>query len=212
MPLELRELDPEQDFLQVAQCLFESYEDPPQKFFHVLFPIHGEGNDARNDAIKEAAERLYLWHVNDPESYWQVVVDTDNGEIVGGAYWKIHKKNPFAEPQSSEATWFPDDSSRAYANQALAQHTAPRAQHFQMPHLYLFIIFTNPEYRRKGVGKTFMDWGKAKADELALDFCLDSTPYGRPLYEANDFVYVYENVNSPKNEKPDETWKQMEKK
>ena len=57
-----------------------------------------------------------------------------------------------------------------------------------------------------------MNWGKAKADEMAVDFCLDSTPYGRPLYEANNFVYVYENVNSPKNENPDEAWKQMEHK
>ncbi|KAK8879676.1 acyl-CoA N-acyltransferase [Apiospora arundinis] len=41
--------------------------------------------------------------------------------------------------------------------------------------------------RRQGVGQQFMNWGMKKADELGFDFYLDSTPYGRPLYEANGF-------------------------
>jgi len=76
----------------------------------------------------------------------------------------------------------------------------------------LFIIFTHPDYRRQNVGQQFMDWGLAKAEELGFDFYLDSTPYGRPLYEANGFSYLEENINHPKMDNPDEAWKNVEEK
>ncbi|KAK5625797.1 hypothetical protein RRF57_001513 [Xylaria bambusicola] len=57
-----------------------------------------------------------------------------------------------------------------------------------------------------------MDWGIKKADEKEFDFYLDSTPYGRPLYEANGFTYLEENINIPKTENPDEKWKEIEDK
>ncbi|KAI0433181.1 acyl-CoA N-acyltransferase [Xylaria sp. FL1042] len=212
MALVLQEIDPEKDFPALARCLFESYEDPPQKFFHVFFPIHGTGDEAREDAIKEAADRLKLWHTHDPSSYWQKVVDEETGKIAGGALWNIHQENPFANPAPSSPTWFPDDGSRRFVEKALENHSRPRSKVAQKPHLYLFIIFTHPDYRRKGVGQQFMDWGMKKADDTKVDFYLDSTPYGRPLYEANGFAYIEENVNIPTTENPDEKWKEIENK
>ncbi|KAI0173196.1 acyl-CoA N-acyltransferase [Hypoxylon sp. FL1284] len=212
MALKLQEINADVDFPALARCLFESYEDPPQRFFHVFFPIHGSGEQAREDAIKEAADRLKLWHTHDPSSYWNKVVDTETGKIAGGALWNIHKENPFANPSASEVTWFPDDSSRTFVEKALVNHSRPRSQRAQRPHLYLFIIFTHPDHRRRGVGQQFMDWGMKKADELGLEFFLDSTPYGRPLYEANGFVYIEENVNIPMTDAPDEKWKEVQDK
>ncbi|KAI0384886.1 acyl-CoA N-acyltransferase [Hypomontagnella monticulosa] len=212
MPLELQEINADVDFPALARCLFESYEDPPQKFFHVFFPIHGTGEAAREAAIDEAATRLKSWHTHDPSSYWNKVVDTETGRIAGAALWNIHKENPFANPHDSEVTWFPNDGSRLFVEKALVNHNRPRAQRAQRPHVYLFIIFTHPDYRRKGVGQQFMDWGMKKADEMGVDFFLDSTPYGRPLYEANGFVYIEENVNIPVTDTPDEKWKEVEEK
>ncbi len=135
MPLELQELDEDKDFNAIARCMFESYEDPPQKFFHVFFPTHGEGVSAREAAIDEAATRLKTWHTHDPSSIWQKVVDTDTGNIAGGALWNIYKENPFANPQPSQVTWFPNDSSREFVEQALQTHAAPRARAAQRPHV-----------------------------------------------------------------------------
>lgn len=231
MPLELQEINPEADFPDLARCMFESYEDPPQKFFHVFFPTHGSGDKAREAAIDEAATRLKLWHTHDPSSYWTKVVDTDTGKIAGAGLWNIHKENPFANPAPSEVTWFPNDSSRTYVEKVLQRHSAPRARVAQKPHLCrfsrcttsieyftltnrldLFIIFTRAEYRRKGVGQQIMNWGFDKADELGYDFFLDATPYGRPLYEANGFTYIEENLNHPQTDEPDEKWKEIEEK
>ncbi|RYP19388.1 hypothetical protein DL765_003361 [Monosporascus sp. GIB2] len=212
MVLELRDIDPEVDFPALARCLLEAYEDPPQKFLHVFFPIHGPGAEAREAAIQEGAARLKLWHTQDPSSHWQKVVDVETGRMAGGASWNIYKTNPFAEPHPVEATWFPNDSSRTFAEKALESHGRPRYQAAQRPHVYLFNVFTHPDYRRRGVGQQLMDWGMKKADELGLELFLDSTPQGRPLYEANGFIYVEENVITPTTDNPDEKWKETEDK
>jgi hypothetical protein len=58
-----------------------------------------------------------------------------------------------------------------------------------------------------------MNWGKSKADQLGFEFWLDATTPGRPLYEANGFQYVYENVIKPerKAKEKDEVWLEMER-
>lgn len=57
-----------------------------------------------------------------------------------------------------------------------------------------------------------MDWGMKKADELGLEFFLDATPMGKPLYEKSGFIHVEENTTKPTTDQPDEKWKEMEKK
>ncbi|TGO17540.1 hypothetical protein BTUL_0016g00030 [Botrytis tulipae] len=210
MTLQLQPIDFEVDFPALTRCLFESYESPLQKFFHLWFPIHGTSDNAREDAINEAATRLKLWHTHDPSSYWQKVVDTENGRIAGGALWKIYNENPFENPPPSTVTWFPNDSSRKYVEQALQTHSRPRYKVAQKPHIYLHIVFTHPDYRRKGVGQQFMNWGMKKADELGYEFLLDATPYGRPLYDVNGFVYVEENITHPQTDTPDKEWKDID--
>ncbi|KAH7325836.1 acyl-CoA N-acyltransferase [Stachybotrys elegans] len=212
MPFELQNIDIETDFPGLARCLFDAHEDPPQKFFHIFFPTHGTTTEAREAAIAEAAVRLKMWHTEDPTSSWQKAIDTDTGRIIGAATWNTYLENPFLEHQPPEAYWFPDDSSRKYAEQALKRFDAPREKIAPKAHQYLFIIYTHPEYRRRGVAQQLLDAGLAKADALGLETYLDSTPPGRPLYEVNGFEYVQENPNIPHNDHPDEKWQEMEEK
>ncbi|KAI0117933.1 acyl-CoA N-acyltransferase [Nemania sp. FL0031] len=212
MPLELREIDAEVDFPALARCLYESYEEPLQKFFYVWFPIFEGSENARKNSLDEAAERLAKWHTEDPSSYWQKVIDTETGNIAGAALWNIHKENPFAQAHDMEVTWFPDDGSRKFTEQMIELHSAPRALRGQRPHIYLFIIYTSPAYRRKGVGQQLMSWGIKKADEMGVEMFLDSTPMGRPLYEENGFVGVHDNLITPQTDTPDDAWKELEKK
>ncbi|RWA11667.1 hypothetical protein EKO27_g3424 [Xylaria grammica] len=212
MTFKIQDIDPEVDFPALTRCFFESYEDPPQKFFHVFFPTHGTGIEAREEALIEASERLKLWHTHDPTSRWQKIVDTETGRIAGGALWHIHEENPFASPQPATVTWFPAGGSRTFVEKALENHVRPRSKAAQQPHIYLFIIFTHPDYRRRSIGQQLIDWGIKKSNKTGLDIFLDATPYGRPLYEVNGFEYVEENVNVPLTENPDDAWKEMEEK
>ncbi|KAK3687730.1 hypothetical protein B0T22DRAFT_405620 [Podospora appendiculata] len=214
MVLQLQDIDPETDFPAIARCEFEAHENPPQRFFHAFFPILGAGNaEAREDAIAECAARLKLWHAHDPTSTWKKVVDTETGQIAAASLWNIYRENPFAGPPAPlEVDWFPDDGSRAFAQQFIPAHSAPRARVGQRPHVYLFMLFTHPDYRRRGAGQLCMDWGKGQADTLGLEMFLESTPYGRPLYEKNGFVLIEEYVNHPQTNTPDEAWKAIEQK
>lgn len=135
MGLKLQGIDPEADFYAISTCLFESHEDPPQKFFHLWFPIHGNDEQARENAIEEGAIRLKRWHTEDPSSNWRKVVDTESGRIAGAALWNIHHENPFAVPDQLEVTWFPTGSAREFVEQMIMDYDAPRAQAAQKPHI-----------------------------------------------------------------------------
>ncbi|KAI0100860.1 acyl-CoA N-acyltransferase [Nemania sp. FL0031] len=211
MVLKLQDIDESKDFPAIARCMFESYEEPNQPLIQIWFPIHG-GPDAREDSIQEATDRLKRWNDEDPTSHWHKIVDDKTGKIAGGALWSIYDSNPFANHKPPQAPWFPDDGSRKYAEQALMTHVTPRSRYACRPHIYLFIIFTHPDYRRQGVGKQVMDWGNNKADELGLELFLDATAMGRPLYEANGFIRIQENPIHPQMENPDEKWRELEKK
>lgn len=64
--------------------------------------------------------------------------------------------------------------------------------------IVLHIAFVTPEYRRRGVAKTFMNWGVGKADELGVESWVDATAMGRGLYAQFGFVYVTEEDVVPK--------------
>lgn len=135
MPLELQRIDDDSDFPALARCMFETYEDPPQRFFHLFFPVLGLGDaEAREAAIDEAAQRLKSWHVQDPAVSWRKVVDTETGKIAGGATWNTHLDNPFAEGKAPSVYWLPNDGSRRWAEQAMAQYASPRVHHVPRPH------------------------------------------------------------------------------
>jgi GNAT superfamily N-acetyltransferase len=74
----------------------------------------------------------------------------------------------------------------------------------------LNILFTHPEHRRQGIGRMLVQWGIDKANELGVEFWLNATPIGKPLYEQLGFKLVVVNPLVPKTEKPDDKWKEME--
>jgi hypothetical protein len=134
MTLVLQDVNTEEDFPAIARCMFESYENPHQPLIQIWFPIHGNDHEAREDAIREAADRLKRWHAQDATSHWHKIVD-ESGKIVGGALWSIHKDNPFANHKPPEAPWFPADGSREYAEEVLRIHVEPRSRHARGPHV-----------------------------------------------------------------------------
>jgi GNAT superfamily N-acetyltransferase len=74
----------------------------------------------------------------------------------------------------------------------------------------LNIVFTHPSYRRKGIGAMLLEWGVDVAKEMKVDFWLDATPIGKPLYEKYGFQLVERNLLVPKTTHPDEKWKTIE--
>lgn len=62
-------------------------------------------------------------------------VDNNTGKTLAGTSWIIHKTNPFIGLHAMEATWFPNDSSRTFAEEALENYGRPRFDAAQRPHI-----------------------------------------------------------------------------
>ena len=88
----------------------------------------------REAAIEEGATRLKSLYTQDPTVTWRKVVDTATGNIAGGATGNTYLTNPFAEAGHPSAYWFPNDSSRRYAEEAMAIYATARVQHVPKPH------------------------------------------------------------------------------
>lgn len=137
MSLQLYEATSDSEFDEIMDCKYTSYETPHNGFFMIFCPIHGVGPSAREDAIRESQERHLQWHNADPTSHWLKVVDTDIGMVIGAAQWHIYESDPFANssPKPISAYWWPEGEGRAYAEAALEQWLAPRAETMRRPHL-----------------------------------------------------------------------------
>ncbi|KAK7425541.1 hypothetical protein QQZ08_007982 [Neonectria magnoliae] len=198
------------EFLKIIECQWTSYEEPLQSFFRMFCPLRGEGPLARIDSLKESATRQLDWHKSDPTSFWAKVVD-DKDQIAGACLWKVYAKNPFETPDDhSDVYWYPEGESRDYVSKCLEQFDAPRRMMATRPHVYLNILFTHPDYRRKGVADLMLAWGKQKADELGVEMWLDATKYGVPVYKKHGFVVVNENRVQPTKKDPGEAWKKID--
>ncbi|CAI6093881.1 unnamed protein product [Clonostachys chloroleuca] len=211
MLLELRAVDPKVDFPPLIQCQVDAYRDPPQKYTYIMLPVpQGEG-EASRVAIQEAAKRFQLWDTDD-RSHWMKVIEVKTGRIVGGSSWRIYHTNPYNDTNDLEVTWFPDDSSRKFADMALTCQAMPKYRAAQKAHIHLLNIFTHPHYRRQGVAQQNLQWGIDKADELGLEIFLEATPSGKLFYEANGFIVIEEFIVAPTTENRDDKWKEMEEK
>ncbi|KAK2764021.1 hypothetical protein FQN54_009640 [Arachnomyces sp. PD_36] len=224
MPLHLQKVTSTTDFHTLIPCQWASFSNPPQPFFSIFFPILGTHPTARQDSILESTQRQIEWHNSDPTSYWQKIVDSETGDIAGGALWKICEKNPFEGVEGEEvvAGWYPEGVRREFMSQALKQYVTPRRNgngpiygigHFAdgigYIMLVLNILFTHPNHRRKGAGDLAMEWGIKKADELGIEMWIDATPLGLPLYKKHGLIVVHETVLEPKTDNPSEEWNKV---
>ena len=51
------------------------------------------------------------------------------------------------------------------------------------------ILSIDPAHQRKKVGDALVKWGLKKADELGLPAVVESSVFGKGLYEKNGFVF-----------------------
>lgn len=55
------------------------------------------------------------------------------------------------------------------------------------PHWFLQMLGTETEWQKKGLGRTFVEWGCERADEDGLECYVDASDLGAPLYKKNGF-------------------------
>lgn len=143
MPLVLKECQDRSTFSRIIDCEWSAYYNPYHPFMQVLFPVLGYSPSSRTAAIQESKDRQWQWHSGDPAStsHWLYVEDDQTGEVVGGAQWYVHEKNPFEEeeeegprPKKLEAYWWPEGECRRFMSEMLEQVYGPRRAKMTRPH------------------------------------------------------------------------------
>ncbi|KAL8799331.1 MAG: hypothetical protein Q9182_005975 [Xanthomendoza sp. 2 TL-2023] len=191
MGLTLREVVADDEFNEIIECEWTSYETPFNGFFQIYCPTTGTGPDARSESIKECTDRQLSWHKEDPTSRWLKVLDTESGHVVGGAQWNIYRENPYPNGvEHTDAYWWPEGESREFASMALRQ------------------CFNVADGRRS----LLVDWGVKKADELGLEIFIEAAEPGVPLYLSHGFRAMDEFWVDPKVIDPSAEWKQLKEK
>ncbi|EED18764.1 conserved hypothetical protein [Talaromyces stipitatus ATCC 10500] len=184
------------DLHDLMKVLWTCFETPPQGILRIFFPILNNDREASLLAASNGQREEYK--ASYPELIWLKVIDDETGEMVGGAKWYFYERNPFDghSLEEEEAVWYPEGVGREFATRAMHAFEKPRVVMGQKPHSYLNIIFTLPEYQRKGIGRAIMKWGLRKADQLGLESWLDASPFGYSLYHSVGFLtYGSNNVS-----------------
>lgn len=161
--------------------------DRNENFFDATFPQHwtDEGKAA-------GAERFLHMKQNDPNIHYIKAVDTDTGAIAGFARWLILKDHIPNPPPNDHGPYWESAEDADYFNQLLTSFMAQRAEYIQKTGgnvVSLDICAVDPAYQRRGVGNQLVEWGVKKADEQGLDAVVESSPFGRGLYEKHGFVF-----------------------
>lgn len=124
----------EEDFPELVQAMWESFEDPLQSLSRIYCPI------VNNDipASLEAFTQLMLGELASEQPgrlAWIKVMDTEaNDKIVAGSKWYFYQENPHANQEEFVAIWHPEGIGRDFATAAFLHIDAPRKTMARRPH------------------------------------------------------------------------------
>jgi predicted N-acetyltransferase YhbS len=130
---------------------------------HLYMFWHSEPTAER---FKEMAEfRKDALKANDA-NYFKAI-DTETGQVVGTAYWKVFKELPSGEEAESSLQTRGDDPERndaAIADFRKGIEAARREIMAAEPCVLLGVLVVLPEHQKKGVGRLLMQWGLDQMD------------------------------------------------
>lgn len=122
-------------FKDLIDAEWDSYEHPYTRLLGLFFPIVAQGPKAHAERIRESLNRQLSQHRSTPCSRWLKAIDTETGEIAGGAQWYIFTENPYAVPLDGEVTWWADGEDRDFATALIEQFLTPRLTYMPKPHI-----------------------------------------------------------------------------
>jgi hypothetical protein len=134
MSFQISEITSDADFGELVEVEFVSFENPPNAFRNLFYPILGTGPDARQIAINEAAARILHSHESTPGSHWVKAVDTQSGRLIGAALWIFFESDPYTERPLPEATWWPEGQGREFTTRWWRELMKPRIKFMSRRH------------------------------------------------------------------------------
>lgn len=159
--------------------------DRNEPVWDVMYPLHWTP-----EGRKQGAERMRNTQNSTPSTTFIKAIDTETNEILGMAKWNLFKGHV---PIRSEAPdIYESTEDREYAQGVLDTFVIMRNQALKERNgnvVNLDILTVDPAHQRKRVGHTLVEWGTRHADELGFDAIVESSVFGRGLYEKHGFVW-----------------------
>jgi len=211
MSLELLDASFE-DINDLIAVQFAAYSNPYHPYVALLYPGLGSQDSKKSQA--DAADRLRMSWGASPAERWKKVVDTKTGEIVAISRWQIFASNPFPDgPPYVEASWYPEGSRiREYCNFLMNDRLKRQAERCPMPNIWLNMMCTHPDHRRRGAASLMLQWATKLGDELNYEMFVEASIYGSEVYSKFGFIEKDKLDTRREDPEPDEEWKMLEKK
>lgn len=157
-----------------------------EPFWCAMYPGHETAEGRRL-----GGERFVKAKHADPHTLYLKAVDEQTGEIAGFAKWNVYR-NRFPAPAKAEGDFWPSDEEKAYTQHLMTEFNRDRMAFLKSTDgnaVNLDICVIDPKYQRMGIGGLLVSWGVDKADELGFDAIVESSVFGKGLYEKNGFVF-----------------------
>jgi GNAT superfamily N-acetyltransferase len=218
MPLHLSKAT-EADLPAIVRGQYAAFH--PHETLHVL--IYPSPNPPTDNVIQSTiARHLKTWR-EDRTVNWIKITDEETGTIVAASKWCIF---PEADPKrfqdKVDVYWVPDPAvaseqqfsgggvgDEAYISWIMEGFFDHRRERMLGPGVLIDILFTHPNWHRKGAGKMMLDWGAKVADELGVISWVEASYTGQRLYRSGGFEPLREVVLEGGKEK--EEWSGFEK-
>lgn len=163
-----------------------------EPLWDAMYPSHPEssGRDA-------GGERFLKIKNSDPNTTFIKAVDTSSGEIVGFAKWNVYANNTFPDSSSIKGHesiyWAERPDEEPFSRHCMEvfvvdRNAAIKASGGNLVSLDILTVDSN--HQRRGVGQAMVEWGTQKADALGVEAVVESSAFGKGLYEKNGFDFV----------------------
>jgi GNAT superfamily N-acetyltransferase len=148
----------------------------------------------------------------DKTNYWVKATDTETGEMVSVALWRIPVGGEKDDERADEKSAAENEVNSKIEGDGVAKDVegqgrpgflaemarmwrAFESQHIgNQPYALLAILMTHPKHQRRGAGSLLVQWGCEKADEMGLLCALTASEVGESVYAKNGFQVLHREV------------------
>ncbi|KAF2469392.1 uncharacterized protein BDR25DRAFT_48897 [Lindgomyces ingoldianus] len=204
MPIQLSNLNHDQDWPELGCLLFKSSANVYHSFFNSLHPIPNTTSKNREEYIRISIAQVKSECISDPTSHTLKAVNIETGKIVGGALLNIYIKN---KPTNTDDQKFQSVGSYACEGEGeyvilprtIKQSQISRAGLTDQPHIFLYAIATDLEHQYDGdeAAQLLLNWGIERASSLGIELWAYTTSPNVELYKAHGFELTNEMIADP---------------